>query len=109
MPSKAIMDYITQKMKDEGKDWNGMGARAEPSYKQPSDNKTLPRVPNGQPINEDVLRAWLKHVNNNWAEWAMRVRRDLLVIEKLVIPDDERRAWELYGDPGDPPIDPELI
>ena len=76
--------------------WDGTPERAEDVYQPLGD------LVKGEPVTTDVLLAF----NRNWRQWALRVRRDILVIEALlahVSKDD------LFGDPGDPPPDPDLI
>ena len=43
----------------------------------------------------------------NWErdmyEWGRRVRRDILVLERLLVDKGDIKQQDLYGDPGDPP------
>lgn len=50
------------------------------------------------------LRDWAK----DWYKFGQRVRRDILVIEKLLVDKCGVDPAEFYGDPGDPPPDPEI-
>jgi hypothetical protein len=51
-----------------------------------------------------ALRDWAK----DWEEFGRRVRRDILVLEKLLVDKGVIDKADLYGDPGDPPPDPEI-
>ena len=84
MPRSDLVEHVKEHMGG----WNGEGRKGPPP-------------PNGVgPITQ-----WVYAME----QWGFKVRRDILVIEKLLIPDDEVRQRELYGDPGDPPIDPDLL
>ena len=41
-------------------------------------------------------------------EWGRRVRRDILVLEKLLVDNKVINKADLYGDPGDPPPPPDI-
>jgi hypothetical protein len=52
----------------------------------------------------NALQDWAK----DWNEFGRRVRRDILVLEKLLRDKGDINQADLYGDPGDPPPDPEI-
>jgi hypothetical protein len=56
-----------------------------------------------QRVGPAALREWSK----DWYEFGRRVRRDIFVLEKLLV-DRGVDPAELFGDPGDPPPDPEI-
>jgi hypothetical protein len=79
--SKEIRDYIESKMYG----WNGE-----------QDSSEFPR--------RHALRDWAR----DWEEFGRRVRRDILVLEKVLVDNKLIDKADLYGDPGDPPPDPEI-
>ena len=44
----------------------------------------------------------------DWEEFGRRVRRDILVLEKLLVDKGLIDKADLYGDPGDPPPPPDI-
>jgi len=57
-----------------------------------------------EPVNKADLQKWIE----NSHEFARRVRRDILVLEHLLVAKGLIDEQDLYGDPGDPPPDPDL-
>lgn len=98
MARQDLVDHIKAEMGG----WDGLPARAEDTYTQ------LPKLDRNHPVDPDVLAKLLADFNENWRQFGLRVRRDILVLEKLVIPDNVQRRATLYGDPGDPPLDPDI-
>ena len=55
-------------------------------------------------VDKDEIRAWV----HDWNEFGRRVRRDILVLEKLLVDKCGVDPADFYGDPGDPPPDPDI-
>jgi hypothetical protein len=57
-----------------------------------------------EPVGKAALQQWAQ----DWNEFGRRVRRDILVLEKLLVDKGLIDKADLYGDPGDPPPDPDI-
>ena len=89
MASDKIKAHIKSKMNG----WDGKPAA--PARPEPDG----PR-----PVNAGALDAWLR----DCYEFQRRVRRDNLVLEKLLVDKGLIDKADLYGDPGDPPPPPDI-
>ena len=87
MASDKIKAHIKSKMKVRrtGKPWDGT-----------PDVVDFPR--------RNAFQDWAK----DWEEFGRRVRRDILVLEKLLVDKKIIDKADLYGDPGDPPPPPDI-
>jgi hypothetical protein len=97
MASERIREYISEEMKDpdSGAIWDGT-----PDTLQYANN-TGQRLP----VDGVAILQWM----HNCHEWNRRVRRDILVLEKLLVDRGTIIQADLYGDPGDPPPPPPEI
>jgi hypothetical protein len=93
MASEEIRKYIRSTNINDGKPWNDApGVGPFPQR----------RVANSGEFDAVGFAEWA----HDWREWGLRVRRDILVLEHLLVGASIKQ--HLYGDPGDPPPDPEL-
>ena len=90
MASAKIKAYIESKMVDRrtGRPWDG----------------TPDVVAFAQRVGPTAIREWAKDLE----EFNRRVRRDILVLEKLLVDKCGVDPADFYGDPGDPPPDPDI-
>ena len=63
-----------------------------------------PGTGNPRQVNAADLQAWL----DECYAFQRKVRRDILVLENLLVAKGVINEQDLYGDPGDPPPDPEI-
>jgi len=87
MTNAEIRKLVSAKMGG----WNGM----PPTIK---DYEPL-GLSRSDPVSVDSV----KNLANNWREFGIRVRRDILMLEQLLIDKGVLKEAELYRDPGDPP------
>jgi hypothetical protein len=91
--SEASVNYVMDRMSK----WDGMDP-------VPIVDPLPPIGPVFKDFNEARVRQWM----HACYEFQMRVRRDILVLERVLIEECNVDEAHFYGDPGDPPPDPDM-
>ena len=104
MASQAMKDYISLRMGGWDGTPNQFDYKSSRAEKWEALKKDTARQPDVRPVNVEELKMWVKEVE----EFGRRVRRDILVLERLLIAKGGSDWEHLYEDPGDPPPPPDI-